>query len=223
MKTKYFAQNFFIGITVGVSLILTQGCATNKTPWYSYFQRAPIRVVVMPSGNKTEHPDAPVIFNKACEEALTKNNFVVISADKVVTYASSRGVLLSNLSKLKASEIGKDLKADMVLYSEIDTWESKYVVLNTKVHVAGTSRMIETTTDAVVWHYKWDFQKDSSNGNNNGILGLLISAAVDAVVNSAVDACGNLGNEAGGQTVNTLPTPGFAPDGLRPLPQHPAG
>ena len=164
----------------------------------------------------TEYPDAPVIFNKACEEALVRKGFVVISADHVVAYASSRGLLLRDVTRLKASEIGRDLKADMVLYSEIRTWESHYAVLNTKVHVAGTSRLVETATDALVWYDAWNLEQDSSNHNNNGLLGLLVNAAVDAVANSAFDACSSLGAQAGVQSISTLPEPGFAPADARP-------
>ena len=216
MKTLYCARCGLAGFVLVPLLLLTQGCATPRTPWHYYFQRAPIRVVVLPSENKTEHPDAPLIFNKACEEALARKGFVVIGADQVVTYAAARGVLLHEITTRKASEIGRDLKADMVLYSTIDTWESKYVVLNTKARVAGSSRLVETATDALVWYDAWCFEKDSSNGNNNGLVGLLVSAAVDAVANSAFDACAMLGTQAAGVTVGTTPQPGFAPPESRP-------
>lgn len=216
MKVKKTISHLIAGLALCSLFLLIQGCATPKTPWYNYFQREPIRVVVMPSGNKTDHPDAPVVFNKACEEALTAKGFKVISADRVVTFASSQGILLNNIAELKASEIGKALNADMVLYSAIDVWESKYVVLNTRVRVAGMSRMVEASTDSLVWHYQWDFQKDSSDGNNNGVLGMLINAAVSAVVNSAVDASALLGAQAGSQTVGSLPYPGMAPADSRP-------
>jgi hypothetical protein len=216
MKTRNFIRGIFIGF--GVSLLLLQGCSPTGTAWHYYMQRTPIRVVVVPSENKTEHPDASVVFNKACEEALAKKGFDVIAADEVVTYASSRGLLLGDVAKLKSSEIAKDLKADMVLYSVINTWDSEYVVLNTRVHVSGTSRLVEAGTEALVWRYTWDLRQDSSSGNSGGVVGLLVGAAVTAVANSAFDACADLGAQAAGVTVSSLPQPGFAPEGSRP--QH---
>lgn len=204
-----------LGAAAGL-LLLAQGCVTTSFPYHYYFQRSPIRVVIMPSGNKTEHPDAPVVFNKACEEALRKKGFEVVSADQVVTYASSLGLLLNDVIQMKASQVGKDLKADMVLYSEIDTWASSYAVLNTRAQVKGISRMVETTTDALVWQYAWNFEQDSSQNNNNGVIGLLIGAAVQAVANSAFDACNQLGTQAGAVTVASMPRPGFAPADSRP-------
>lgn len=217
MKTQDFIRRASLSLVITsllLPLLLTQGCAA-KIPWHYYLQRTPIRVVIMPSGNKTEQPDAPVIFNKACEEALAKKGFQVISADHVVAYAASRGMLLNAVAGLKASELGKDLKADMVLFSDIDTWKSTYVVLNTKVQVSGTSRLVETSTDALVWRYIWNFQQDSSSGNND-LVGMLVSAAVSAVANSAFDACNALGTQAATQTVNTMPQPSIAPADSRP-------
>lgn len=208
-----------ISFIIFFGLLITTGCNSTRTPWCYYFQREPIRIVILPSENKTEHPDAPVIFNQACEEALKKKGFDVVSADKVVAYTSSRGLLLSDVTKLKASQLGKDFNADMVLYSDITKWESSYAVLNTKVCVAGTSRMIESSTDSLVWHYSWLFMKDSSSGNNN-VIGMLVSAAVDVVANSMFDAVSRLGTQAGTATVNSLPKPGFAPSTLKPKPKE---
>jgi hypothetical protein len=218
MTTQDIRRNAWGVLAVVAVALLGQGCATGRVPWHYYFQRSPIRVVIMPSENKTEHPDAPVIFNKACEDALKKKGFEVISADQVVTYAASRGLLLGDVAKLKASEIGGDLKADLVLFSSISTWESKYVVVNTQARVAGVSRLLEASTDALVWHYAWNLQQDSSNNNNNGVIGLLVNAAVAAVANSAFDACARLGAQAGAVTVTSIPQPGFAPADSRPPP-----
>jgi hypothetical protein len=214
IKKKILPGSF--RFVLGLLLLLVQGCTTTSAPWHYYLQRSPVRVVVLPSGNKTAHPDAPVIFNKACQEALTKKGFVVITADQVVTYASSRGLLLKDVTDMKAGEIGKDLKADLVLYSNIDNWGSTFAVLNTQVRVSGISRLIETSTEALVWQHNWDLVQDSGNGNNNGIVGLLVSAAVSAVANSAFDACSSLGTQAGTITVNSMPCPGFAPACSKP-------
>ncbi|WP_372808580.1 GNA1162 family protein [Pontiella sp.] len=203
-------------LLLGALLLIATGCSSNKTPWCYYFQRAPIRVLIMPSTNRTEHPDASIIFNQACQAALEKKGFEVISADKVVAYASAEGLLLRDIAEFKASRIGRDLGADMVLYSDINTWESTYVLLNTQVTVAGTSRLMETTTDALIWNFTWTLKKDSNSGNNNGLIGMLVGAAVDAVANSMFDAVTGLGQQAATATVDSLPQPGFAPKGSMP-------
>lgn len=213
MNIQNFTRHRFTIFILGMTALLMQGCATTspKIPGHYYLQRSPIIIAVMPSSNKTDHPDASIVLNKSCEEALRKKGFEVINADQVVTYASSCGVLLSDVTARKASEIGRDLKADMVLYSSIDTWETKYIVIKSASIVAGTSRLVETSTDSLVWRFNWNFQKESGNGGNNGLFGMMIDAAVTAVANSIFDECSNLGAQAGIVTVNSMPQPGFAP------------
>lgn len=193
----------------GLMLAIGAGCAT-VTPEHNYLRRAPIRVAVVPSLNRTDHPEASVIFNKACEEALRKHGFQVVSADQVVTYAAARGISLRELPGRKPSEIGGDLKADFLLFSDIDMWSQKYIVINSAAIVAGSSCVYEACTDALVWRSAWRLQRDSGSGGG-GIAGLIANAAVGALVDAATDACASLGTQAAHSTVATLPKPGVPP------------
>jgi hypothetical protein len=195
----------------GLALValIGAGCATS-TPEHYYLRRAPIRVAVVPSLNKTDHPEAPVVFNKACEEALRERGFEVVSADQVVSYAAARGMLLRELPGRKPSEIGADLKADFLLYSDIDTWAQKYIVVKSATVVSGSSCIYETGTDALVWRQAWRLQRESGDGGG-GLAGLIANAAVSAILNSATDACAMLGSQAARMTVGTLPRPGSPP------------
>ena len=193
---------------LAMCLLVLAGCASApKTPAYYYLQRTPIRVAVLPSGNTTDHPDASIIFDKASEEALRKKGFEVVSADQVLTYASSRGLSILDLPKHKASEIGKDLKVDLLFSTVITTWKITYIVVQGKSEVAGTSQLTEVATDALVSRLQWDVV-DQSGGNG---LGALVSAAVTAIANSAFEKCNRLGEQAAQISVITLPHPGFAP------------
>lgn len=213
MRNLSYREYVLSVLMIGVAMLLVQGCAASKKdfPSYYYLQRDPVRVAVMPSVNNTEHPEATIVFNKACEEALQNRGFEVVSADQVVTYASSLGATLMEVTDRKASQLGGDLKVDFILYSTINQWESKYIVLKTTTTVSGNSRLVEASTDAVVWTYNWVLQEQSGSGGNNSLLGMIVDAAVTAVVNSATDECSTLGNRAAVATVNSAPRPGFAP------------
>ena len=194
--------------TGALCLLLLAGCtSTSRFPSSYYLQRKPVRVAVMPSGNTTEQPEASIVFDKACEEALRQKGFEVISADQLVTYASARGLTLHELAGRKASEIGRDLRADMIFSTEITCWKTTYVLVQGKSEVAGTSQMVEVSTDALVWRLHWKLVDQSGGGG----LGALVSAAVTAIANSAFDECSRLGQQAAEYSVGTLPRPGFAP------------
>ena len=189
-------------------LLLLSGCTSSRSfPSHYYLQRTPVRVAIMPSSNTTDHPEASIVFDKACEEALRKKGFEVISADQVVTYASGRGLPLHELTGRKASEVGRDLRADMLFYTEITNWKTTYILVQGKSEVSGKSRLVEVATDALVWKLHWKLVDESGGGG----LGALVSAAVTALANSAFDKCNRLGEDAAHFAVGTLPRPGFAP------------
>ena len=78
-------------------LLLLAGChSAPRFPAYYYLQRSPVRVAVVPSGNTTDHPEGSIIFDKACEEALRKKGFEVVSADQVVADAYELRALLKS-------------------------------------------------------------------------------------------------------------------------------
>ncbi len=190
---------------------LLTGCASKpKIPSYNFLQRTPVRVVVLPSVNNTQKPEASIVFNKACEEALKKKGFEVITADQVITYASANGVLIRDLTASEAGKIGREMKADMVLYSDINKWETKYFVIKSTSTVEGVSRLVETSTNSLIWRYGWTLQTQSG-GSGNGLVGMLVESAVTAVAHTAFDQCSALGNQAGAFTVSTMPQPGYAP------------
>ena len=191
-----------------LGLLLLAGCTSAPCfPAYYYLQRTPVRVAVMPSSNTTDHPEGSIVFDKACEEALRKKGFEVVSADQVMTYASSRGLSLHELGGRKASEIGKDLRVDMLFSTEITSWKTVYILVQGKSEVAGKSQLTEVSTDALVWSLHWKLVDQSGGGG----LGALVSAAVTAIANSAFDKCSELGEQAARYSVATLPRPGFAP------------
>ena len=99
------------------ALLLAAGCVSAPSYLRSYyFQREPVRVAVIPCANATDEPAASVIFNKACEEQLRRRGFEVLSADRVVTFASASGVTVRELPDWKPSRLGAELKADYLLY-----------------------------------------------------------------------------------------------------------
>ncbi len=191
-------------------LLLPAGCvSTRPPPAHYYLQRTPIRVAVVPSANRTEYPQGSIDFDKAVEDALRKKGFEVVTADQVLTYVSARGTTLRDLGQCKASEIGKDLRVDMLFYNELTRWGGKYIVIKSASVVAGNSRLVEVSTDATVWRMNW--QLSQSSGSGGDVLADILVAAVTAVMDSARDKCRMLVEQSAHLSADSLPQPGFAP------------
>jgi hypothetical protein len=191
-------------------LVLAAGCATSNRPDHYYFQRHPVRVAVLPSQNAAPEPSAPIVFNKACEEMLRKRGFEVVSADRIVTYATSSGMSIRDIPDLSAGKLGGDLKVDYLLYSRIDAWGTRYQVIHGSSEVAGSVWLVESATGALMWQAGWHEVRNSGNGGGD-LIGLLVDAVVTAVANTAFDVCAQMGTQAAVDSVSSLPSPGFEP------------
>jgi hypothetical protein len=208
MKTITKPVTFAAAFTLAA--LLLNGCAGPAVPNQNCLQR-PLRVAIVPGINKTDQPKANMVFDKAWEEALTKLGYQVVDADRVVTYAAASGITLNQVLKTDTAKLGNDLKVDAILTTEILHWKNSYKVVKADSTVSGIGRLVEASTGAIIWEHHWVYQEQSGNGGNNGVLGLLVDAAVTAVVNSATDAPTRLAKQGVAMSAGTVPRPGYAP------------
>jgi hypothetical protein len=203
-----------ISLAAGLALasLLFNGCAAqNRIAAHHYLQR-PLRVAIVPGVNKTDQPKANIVFDKAWEDALTHLGYQVVSADQVVTYAAASGVSLEQVRQTDSAKLGADLKVDAILTTEILRWGTSYRVVQSDSTVSGVGRLVEASTGATIWEHHWVFQQQSGNGGgNNGILGILVNAAVTATVQAATDAPTQLAKQGVAMSAGTVPRPGNAP------------
>jgi hypothetical protein len=123
---------------------------------------------------------------------------------------------LEQVRKTAPAELGKDLKVDAILQTEILRWNNRYMVVSADTTVAGVGRLVEASTGAIIWEHHWIYQQKSGNGGG-GVLGILIDAAVTATVNAATDAPTRLAKQAVTMSASTVPRPGNAPEIKPPL------
>lgn len=194
-----------LGLGLALGLLLLAGCASVPEPGYNFLERSPVRVAILPSVNKTDQPGAQIVVDKAWEQALKKAGFEVVSADRVMTYVGARGMMLTELANRKAPELGKDLKVDLLLKTEIRKWEMSAKGGNASTTIEAMQRLVEAPTDAVVWEHHWFFQEVDSNQSWIGMM-------VDMMVNAATDNASKLGTVGVLEiSAKKLPRPGHGP------------
>lgn len=205
----------------GIAVVLVlcyfvSGCANQTTsrPGWRYLQRAQTRVVILPAANLTDKAGAPLIIDKAWEEALRRAGFAVVNADSVVTFASSQNIPVGEVMKIPPATIGQRLKADYILEDEITDWGAKYRVIVGGAIVSCRSRLIEARTGALIWEFDW-VRSEQNNNSNNGLTGALVGALVTSVMDSMMDVPARLARQGVSLCSLTQPYPGYAPAGTR--------
>jgi hypothetical protein len=203
-------RQFQIVLAAAVILALA-GCASQPPRMSARFmQRNPVRVAIIPSANKTEEAAAPIMLDKIWEETLTKWGFAIVNADRVVTYAASTGVTLTDINSVPLAVLGRDLSVDYVMFNTITTWKTHYNVLRSSTVVTCVSSIYETKTGALVWTSTW--WADNSSGSSNNALADIAVALVHAAVSSMSNAEAKVAAKgANNVTFSSMPYPGFAP------------
>ncbi len=204
MKTHTLAPVLALGITLGCCFPGAPASARDL-PAYNYLERSPVRVAVVPGVNRTEEPGAPIVLDKTWEKALQDAGYEVVSSDRVITYAASRGILLSDLPARSPADLGKDLKVDLLFTTEIRKWEISTKGSRAVATVEVVGRLVETTTGALVWEHHWVYQQEASGQG----LGKLIDASIET--NS--DKTDRMAQQAVLKlSADKLPRAGYSPD-----------
>lgn len=208
MKTRF--SLLFLAAALLVFAVAGTGCATDRDKSIDYLQR-PLRVAIVPGVNRTDQPQATMVFDKAWEEALAGRSYQVVSADRVVSYGGASGQSLEDIRHLPAQKLGQDLKVDAILTTEVLRWKNSYKVIESDTTVSGLGLLVDARTGATIWEHKWIYQESSNQNNNNGLVGMLVGAAVDAAISSAIDKPAHMAKQGVNMSVNTMPIPGTAP------------
>jgi hypothetical protein len=79
--------------------------------------------------------------------------------------------------------------ADAVLYLKVTQYGTRYAVLSSETVVTVEARMVDLRSGDLLWHGRASASSNEGQGSNqNGLLGLLIEAAVKQIVNNVSDA-----------------------------------
>jgi hypothetical protein len=199
---------FAANIRLGIIVLLLAGCVS-LPPVPSHLQRTSFRILVMPSTVPASHPEAQITVDKAWEDVLRARGFDVVSADRALTYVGARGLSLKQLRAMPLSRIGRDMKVDGILLTEVARYDTQYAVLAAGTVVAGGSQLVEASTEAVIWGRRWAAQSESGGGRNLG--DALAQALVQALADKMFDQATSLARQAIGGAARSIPPPGFDP------------
>ena len=169
---------FFSGI-----IFLLQGCVTQPEYHYSkFFENHPRSILVLPPFNESTAVDAPILFNTTVSAPFAERGYyifpVFLTKDILIDMGLSDEGLLREASLQRFKDV---FGADAVLYITIKQWVTTYVVLASGVTVEANYKLVDATTDEILWE-RTELVVQQSGGAQQGLVGMLVSAAIHALV-----------------------------------------
>ncbi|WOE77385.1 DUF799 domain-containing protein [Pseudomonas protegens] len=174
-----------------LSVSLLVGCAAPKTVDYSAYKQArPKSILVLPPLN--ESPDVKATYSMLSQVTfpLAEAGYYVMPIAVVDETFRHNGLTnpadIHGLSPAKLNEI---FGADAGLYITVKEYGTSYMLISSETVVTASATLVDLKTGTTLWTGSARASSEEGNsGNNGGLVGMLITAAVKQIINTSTDA-----------------------------------
>lgn len=206
----HFSKNTHrnIKLLLCASIVLLAGCET-VTPYdYTKLQESkPRSILVMPAINNSVEVNAPYTHLSTITKPLAEKGYYVFPVAVIDHFLKENGLPTpAEMNGISLEKIREHIGPDAVLYTTIKNWGQKFQVFNSKTVVDAHLKLIDARTGELLWESSAYAEINSDNGNNNGLLGALISAAINQAIASANDRTPDAARIANGSAINAKKT-----------------
>lgn len=178
----------FVFILAGV---LATGCATprKQVDYTAFKQSRPKAILVLPPLN--ESPDVKATYSMLSQMTypLGEAGYYVLPVALVDETLKQNGMTnAGDIHAIAPTKLRDIFGADAALYVTVSKYGSIYTVLNSVVVVTANAKLVDLKTGGILW--TGSATASSNEGNNNaggGLVGMLVSAAINQIVNNISD------------------------------------
>ena len=176
-----------MGFLFSVPVIaLLSGCAT--PPDYTAFRaRQPRSVVVIPPLNESTDLKATYGVLSTVTRPLAEMGYYVFPVAVVDNFFRENGMPTpGEMNLVPLRKIDEIIGADAVLYLVVNQYGTKYAILDSSTVVRMSARLVDVKTGGLLWQGHVNLVQSSSSGSQ-GLVGMLVSAAINQVVSHSTD------------------------------------
>lgn len=173
------------------TVMLFAGCAVPTTPQTNYaaFKEArPRSIVVLPPLN--ESPDIKATYAMLAQATypLAESGYYVLPVALVDETFRQNGLTVpGDIHTMPVPKLREIFGADAALYVTVTDYGSRYQILSSVTRVAAKAKLVDLKTGNELWSGTAVAAQDSGN-SGGGLIGMLVTAAINQAVNHLSDA-----------------------------------
>lgn len=170
------------------------GCASpSVSSGYDYSalrESRPATILVLPPLNETPEVVAPAGMLAQMTAPLAESGYYVVPVGVMVETFRQNGLdQPTDIHQVDPLRLRQIFGADAALYTRIVEYGARYMVVGSVVKVQARTQLVDLRTGRVLWTGSGEAVKQNSNNNSGGgLIGLLLSAAIDQIANHLSDA-----------------------------------
>lgn len=174
-----------------LSVSLMVGCAAPKTVDYSSYKQArPKSILVLPPLN--ESPDVKATYSMLSQVTfpLAEAGYYVMPIAVVDETFRHNGLTNpADIHGLSPAKLNQIFGADAGLYITVKEYGTSYMLISSETVVTASATLVDLKTGTTLWTGSARASsEEGNNGNNGGLVGMLITAAVKQIINTTTDA-----------------------------------
>ncbi|AGL85507.1 hypothetical protein ABH911_005761 [Pseudomonas protegens] len=174
---------------LAVSLLV--GCAAPRSVDYSAYKQArPKSILVLPPLN--ESPDIKATYSMLSQVTfpLAEAGYYVMPIAVVDETFRHNGLTNpADIHGLAPAKLNEIFGADAGLYITVKEYGTSYMLISSATVVTASATLVDLKTGTTLWTGSARASsEEGNNGNNGGLVGMLITAAVKQIINTSTDA-----------------------------------
>ncbi len=208
---------FFSAVVLTAAALLT-GCATPKTYDYAAFQQArPRSILVLPPVNQSLDIKATYSLLSQSSKPLAEAGYYVLPVALVdETFRENGLTQADDIHAVDLKKLNEIFGADAVLYLTVKRYGSTYYVFGSATVVEAQARLVDARSGALLWDGTASASSEEGKSNNNGLVGMLITAALQQIISTVNDQSHEIAGIASNRLLSVR-----AGNGILPGPRYP--
>ena len=184
-------MNKLIALSGVLMVLLLTGCAQPKKPYdYTAFRASkPASILVLPAANTSPDINAAHSLNSLVTRPLAEAGYYVFPVAVVEETFQQNGLTsASDAQAVSAKRLNEIFHADSALYISISDYGSSYRVIDSVTTVTAKARLVDLRNGKEIWQGSATAtDNDQGNNNNNGVIGILVSAVIKQISDNVTD------------------------------------
>jgi hypothetical protein len=162
------------------------GCATPYN-YQNFYRHKPKSILVLPPINNGTDVRGTYGYLSTLTKPIAEKGFYVFPVVLVDHMMKENGLPTAHeMHQVSLKKLHEIIQPDAVLYLTLDSYGTKYVLIDSQTNVSVSGKLIDTKSGTLLWDGK-AVAVESGSGSGGSLLGTMLSAAVSQAINSTAD------------------------------------